>query len=157
MCILDLVVHYKRSQCLCITCVCLDSKSADGPVFFFFLLLLLSHLPSIQLNGLFVGGGGCGWGGRSSRSDLLLLIVRPFSKLFYMKTRHLMLHGCMLEYLKGKTREREKKKCCPLLATRGLFFFNSFIFLFYFVIFFILNSKSGIMAIQHAFRCVIIM
>lgn len=30
-----------------------------------------------------------------------------------------MLHGCMLEYQKGKTREHEKKNCCPLLATRG--------------------------------------
>lgn len=41
-----------------------------------------------------------------------------------------MLHGCMLEYLKGKTHEQEKKGC-PLLATRGLFSFIDPLIIFF--------------------------
>lgn len=61
-----------------------------------------------------------------------------------------MLQGCMLEYLKGKTHEPEKKGC-PLLAARGLF---SVIHSFFSLIFLLKVRHYGF---QHAFRCVIIM
>lgn len=56
-----------------------------------------------------------------------------------------MLHGCMLEYLKGKTHEQEVEGL-PSVGYQRSIFFNKFMISFFDFVF---NSKSGIMAIQH--------
>ncbi|MED6293022.1 hypothetical protein CHARACLAT_006536 [Characodon lateralis] len=40
-----------------------------------------------------------------------------FCKIFLCETRHLMLLGCMLEYLKGKTHEQEEKPSAKFLRS----------------------------------------
>lgn len=92
-------------------CVCFGLQGADGQV-------SLPFSPSlVQVNSVFVGGSDL-----TCCSSLFTCKI-PLSYL--IKTWHLMLYGCMLEYLKGKTDEQEKKGC-PLLATRGLYSLNTF-------------------------------
>lgn len=50
-----------------------------------------------------------------------------------MKTRHLMLHGCMLEYLKGKTHEQEVEGL-PSVGYQRSIFCNKFMISFKFLV-----------------------
>lgn len=116
MSILDLVVHYKRSQCLCIPCVCVWTPECRWPSFFFSI-----HDP--QLNSFFVGGAvapHCS-------------LVKPFLSYFIWNTAldATWLHAGISEREDTWTREEG----LPSVGyQRSVFFHRSIDYFFYFIL-----------------------
>lgn len=81
----------------------------------------------------------CGSADLTCCSSLFCKNTHIFCKLFLCETRHLMLLGCMLEYLKGKTHEQEEKPSVGFL--RSLFFPK---------LIHIINSKWG----SYSYSCI---
>lgn len=123
------IIEQAPTPCVCRVCdyVCVCGlQSADGPVFFFFIIQSESF--------------HCGRTDLTCRSSLSCKTPFFFISYFLCETRHLMLLGCMLEYLKGKTHEQEEK---PYVGfPRSLFVCK----LIHFI-----KSKQGLLQLQLCF------
>lgn len=114
MCILDPVVHYKRSHCLCIHHMCVFGlQSADDPV-----SSSLSHPQYSWMVSL--------WGGVQQQQQIWP--VAPHCSPFFLSYFIWWNTALDATWLHAGISEREdtwtrEEGFCPLLATRGLFSF----------------------------------